>query len=59
LNELNTAILKSVVRRGRVFISNASLHGKFALRACFTNHRTQDADVDAVVREVLAAAREL
>ncbi len=59
LNELNTAILKSVVRRGRVFISNASLRGKFALRACFTNHRTKDADVDAVVREVLAAAREL
>jgi glutamate/tyrosine decarboxylase-like PLP-dependent enzyme len=59
LNELNMAILKSVVRRGRVFISNASIRGKFALRACFVNHRTTSQDVVALVEEVLAAAREL
>lgn len=40
-------------------IENASIRGKFALRACFVNHRTSDDDVDAVVQEVLAAAAEV
>ncbi len=59
LNDLNLALLKSVVARGRVYLSNASLRGKFCLRACIVNHRTKDADVDSVVSEVMAAAREL
>ncbi|MGE5207520.1 MAG: pyridoxal phosphate-dependent decarboxylase family protein [Chlamydiota bacterium] len=59
LDRLNRAILKRVIERGRVYISNASIHGKFALRACFVNHRSGDADVDAVVQEVLAAAAEV
>jgi aromatic-L-amino-acid decarboxylase len=41
-----------------VGISNATLHGRFALRACIVNHLATDADVAAVVEEVLAAARE-
>jgi hypothetical protein len=32
------------------------VNGSFVLRACITNHRTTDADVDAVVEEVLLAA---
>jgi hypothetical protein len=32
------------------------VHGNFVLRACITNHRTTDSDIDAVVEEVLAAA---
>ncbi len=56
LDELNTEILLRVVRRGRVFISNATVRGRFALRACVVNHRSTAADVDAVVDEVLAAA---
>jgi glutamate/tyrosine decarboxylase-like PLP-dependent enzyme len=59
LNELNTAILARLMQRGRVYLSNASIRGKFALRACFVNHRTNDADVREIVPEVLAAAREL
>ncbi len=58
LNRLNAEILKNVVQRGRVYLSNASLAGTFYLRACFVNHRTKDSDVDAVIREVLAAAKE-
>jgi len=58
LNNFNLMLLKRVVARGRVYLSNASLHGKFCLRACIVNHRTKDADVDSVVEEVLAAARE-
>ncbi len=53
LNQLNAAILKRVVQRGRVYLSNATLRGKFCLRACIVNHRTTEADVDSVIREVL------
>jgi glutamate/tyrosine decarboxylase-like PLP-dependent enzyme len=56
---LNAAILKRLIERGRVYLSNATLRGQFALRACFVNHRTVPADVDEIVPEVLAAAREV
>jgi glutamate/tyrosine decarboxylase-like PLP-dependent enzyme len=59
LNRFNSSLLKRVVERGRVYLSNATLHGKFCLRACIVNHRTTDADIDTVVPEVLAAAQEV
>jgi glutamate/tyrosine decarboxylase-like PLP-dependent enzyme len=59
VNALNQAILQRIVRRGKVFLSNASIQGKFALRACFVNHRTTPDDVQQVVSEVIAAGREL
>jgi glutamate/tyrosine decarboxylase-like PLP-dependent enzyme len=59
LDELNLRILQSVQRRGRVYLSNATIHGKFALRACIVNHRTTAADVDAVIDEVLLVGKEL
>ncbi len=55
----NQAILKRVIARGRVYLSNATVHGRFALRACFVNHRTTEDDVRAIVSEVIAAADEL
>jgi len=42
-----------------VYLSNATIGGCFALRACFVNHRTTDADVAQIVPEVLAAAQEV
>lgn len=59
LNRMNVAILKRVIERGRVYISNASLRARFCLRACILNHRTTDADLDFVISEVLESAREL
>ncbi len=59
VNAFNERILKRVIARGRVYISNASIGGKFALRACFVNHRTTEDDVRAVVEEVIAAAGEV
>jgi aromatic-L-amino-acid/L-tryptophan decarboxylase len=59
LNRLNLAILRRVVERGHVYLSNATLHSKFCLRACIVNHRTTNADIDDIVREVLAAAGDL
>ena len=55
----NAAILERVNRRGRVYLSNATLQGQFALRACITNHRTKDADMIAVIEEVFLAAGNL
>jgi aromatic-L-amino-acid/L-tryptophan decarboxylase len=55
----NEAILRRVIARGRVYISNASIGGQFVLRACFVNHRATDDDVRAIVSEVIAAAEEV
>jgi glutamate/tyrosine decarboxylase-like PLP-dependent enzyme len=56
LDEHNRRLLQRIIERGRVYLSNASLNGRFALRACITNHRTTDADVDQIIPEVLFAA---
>ena len=57
LNRFNQALLKRILERGRIYLSNASLGGKFSLRACIVNHRTIDPDVDTVVPEALEAAK--
>ena len=36
-----------------MYLSNAELKRKFCLRACIVNHLAREADIDAVVREVL------
>jgi glutamate/tyrosine decarboxylase-like PLP-dependent enzyme len=59
LNSLNRAILAKVVKRGRVYLSNAIIHDQFALRACIVNHRSTEADVRSVVTEVLEVGDEL
>jgi aromatic-L-amino-acid decarboxylase len=59
LDDLNRRILDRVIRRGRVYLSNATIHGRFALRACVVNHRTTQEDIHAIVTEVLAAAADL
>jgi glutamate/tyrosine decarboxylase-like PLP-dependent enzyme len=57
LNQLNAAILQRTQKRGRVYLSYATLAGKFCLRACIVNHRTKDSDIDAIIPEVLAAGK--
>ena len=59
LNRLNFDILRRVIERGHVYLSNATLKSRFCLRACIVNHRTTDSDIDSVPKEVLAAAREI
>jgi aromatic-L-amino-acid decarboxylase len=59
IDAMNLGILKRVVARGRVYLSNATLRDQFSLRACIVNHRTKDSDIDRVIPEVLAAAREV
>ncbi len=55
----NARLMARINARGRAYLSNATLHGRFVLRACFVNHRTTPEDVDTVVAEVLAAAADL
>jgi aromatic-L-amino-acid/L-tryptophan decarboxylase len=59
LDGFNASILAAVNERGRVYLSNATLDGAFALRACITNHRTTEDDLDAVIAEVRSAAASL
>src|SRR5207253_5083335 len=48
LNDLNEAILSHLQEGGDIFVSNAVLHDKYLLRACITNWRTTEEDVDLV-----------
>ena len=59
LNRLNSEILRRIVERGNVYLSNATLQSRFCLRACIVNHRTTDSDIDRVVADVLAVAKEV
>jgi glutamate/tyrosine decarboxylase-like PLP-dependent enzyme len=58
-NRFNLALLKRIVARGRIYLSNAELEGKFCLRACIVNHFTTNADVEEIVPEALKAATEI
>jgi glutamate/tyrosine decarboxylase-like PLP-dependent enzyme len=57
LNQLNERIMALVQKGGRAYVSNATVNGRFALRACITNFRTTKADIDATVEAIRDAAR--
>jgi glutamate/tyrosine decarboxylase-like PLP-dependent enzyme len=59
LNDLNTELLTQLQQSGKIYLSNAVLDGRFALRACIVNFRTSAADVDAVPEIVVRAGRQL
>jgi glutamate/tyrosine decarboxylase-like PLP-dependent enzyme len=59
VNELNERILRAVQRGGRAYVSNASLRGRFALRACIVNFRTTRRDIEATLDIIREAAREV
>jgi hypothetical protein len=46
---LNERLMTEVQQDGRVFFSNAVLGGRFVLRACIVNFRTESQDVDAML----------
>ena len=53
LNRLNERLMSELQLGGRVFPSNAVLDGRFALRACIVNFRTEAVDIDALIEEAL------
>jgi glutamate/tyrosine decarboxylase-like PLP-dependent enzyme len=48
LDRLNRAVLERLQLGGEVFVSNAVVDGRYALRACIVNFRTTQADVEAL-----------
>lgn len=54
LNELNREVLRCVQERGRCVPSGTEVRGSFAIRPCYINPRSTQADVDALVEEVEA-----
>jgi len=48
LNQLNTELLDRIQKSGELFLSNAVIGGKFALRSCIVNFRTTLTDVEAL-----------
>ncbi|HSR71933.1 MAG TPA: aminotransferase class V-fold PLP-dependent enzyme [Kiloniellales bacterium] len=59
LNALNQALLTRVLKSGEAFLSNAVIGGRFVLRACITNFRTQAADIAALPEIVTRHGRAL
>ena len=56
-DEFNKRLMVEVQRDGDSYLSNAIINGRFALRACIVNFRTQLADVErllAAIRRVAA-----
>jgi aromatic-L-amino-acid decarboxylase len=59
LDQLNSELLTRLQNSGEVFLSNAVVHGRFALRACVVNFRTELADVEALLPFVVRVGNEL
>lgn len=59
LDEVNRRLLAALVDSGEAYLSNATVRGAFALRACVTNYRTTEADIDRVVAATLRLGDEL
>ena len=57
LDQINEKIMETVQKGGRAYLSNATVNGKFALRACITNFRTTKADIDETVAVIREAGR--
>lgn len=58
-DELNRQIAIALQEGGVVAPSSTRIGGRLAIRAAIVNHRTTQADVDALVEEVLKAGRRL
>jgi glutamate/tyrosine decarboxylase-like PLP-dependent enzyme len=59
LDALNEEILTELQVRGIAVPSQTILGGRFAIRVCITNHRSELSDFDALVEAVLALGEEI
>ena len=55
----NKALMVEVQRDGESYLSNAIIGGRFALRACIVNFRTQPADADRLLASIRRVASRL
>ncbi|MGA8086944.1 MAG: aspartate aminotransferase family protein [Terracidiphilus sp.] len=58
LNDLNRELLTRLQQGGEVYLSNAIVDGKYALRACIVNFRTTLEDVEALLPIVVRIGNE-
>jgi glutamate/tyrosine decarboxylase-like PLP-dependent enzyme len=59
LDGLNAAIVVALQEQGIAAPSTTQLGGRLAIRACLCNHRTERADLDALLDGVVALGRQL
>ena len=59
LNRLNERLMAELQLDGRVFPSNAVLDGRFALRACIVNFRTEAVEMDTLIEQAVEMGRRL
>ena len=59
LDQLNASVMSRVQTSGRAYLSNATVNGHFALRACIANFRTTKSDIELTVETIRDAAREI
>ena len=59
LDALNRELLDRLQREGEIFVSNAVIDGRYALRACIVNFHTERADVETVPEIVARVGREV
>jgi aromatic-L-amino-acid decarboxylase len=59
LDQLNLELLTRLQASGEVYLSNAVVHGKFALRACIVNFRTSLTDIEALLPIIVRMGKAL
>lgn len=59
LDKLNLELLTRLQASGEAYLSNAVVHGRFALRACIVNFRTSLADIEALLPIVVRIGKAL
>jgi glutamate/tyrosine decarboxylase-like PLP-dependent enzyme len=59
LDELNLELLTRLQASGEVYLSNAVVFGKFALRACIVNFRTSLIDIEALLPIIVRMGKAL
>ncbi|HEY1497387.1 MAG TPA: aminotransferase class V-fold PLP-dependent enzyme [Candidatus Solibacter sp.] len=56
LDQLNENLMVALQRGGSSYVSNAKVHGKFALRGCVLNYRTTRRDMERLLQDLRALA---
>ncbi len=59
LDGLNRSLLRRLVRETKFLPSATAVDGEFAIRPCFINVRTKDAQVEAMVEAIVRLGDEL
>ena len=57
LDQLNERIMLTLQRGGSSYVSNAEIHGRFALRGCVLNYRTTRRDMEILLDDVRGVAQ--